>query len=126
MTSPRHKHTLQTDRTGRDICTVCNQVVTKPILSSDDQRLVDAGFHRSGGNYVEDLQTFPTLPEILIALYHNGPALGLPRAPVAWYIEVVAQEEGRRYRMFGVPDPVPDIWADLYRRWLEHVQRSKS
>lgn len=125
MSSPRHTHNLVRDSAGREICSICHQVVIKPILSSDDPRLVDAGFHRSGGNYEDDDMTAPPLPEVLIGLYYSGPAIGLPHAPVAPYIELVAQEEGRRFdkgksKLVGGPDY---LWEHLCEGWLKHVEK---
>src|ERR1700757_3780323 len=116
----RHTHNPVSDHAGRQICSICHQVIIKPILSSDDPRLVDAGLHRSGGRYEE--QRYPPLPEMLIALYFNGPALGLPRAPKAPYIDCVAQEAGRRSKGLGNLD---DVWTDLHRGWLENDQRKQ-
>jgi hypothetical protein len=77
----RHTHHLYKDELGRDICSVCHMIVITPILSSDDPRLQPA---------VE----YHPLPDVLVALYYDGPEYGLPRAPVAPYVRDIAAKEG--------------------------------
>jgi hypothetical protein len=120
----RHTHTPVRQSDGRDVCSACSQVIINPIRTSDDPRLQDAGYHRSGGNQ-DDYSDMPPLPEVLLALYFNGPALGLPRAPVAPYIDIVAEEEGRRFeagtsKLAGGPDY---LWIYLYEGWIDYVEQ---
>jgi len=46
----RHVHTPVRDNLGQMVCTSCRQIVLNPITSSDDPRLHQAGFMRTGGN----------------------------------------------------------------------------
>lgn len=113
MTPPNHKHSPVRDAAGREICSTCNQLIVHPITSSDDPRLQDAGFDR--GNRQDIELAMPPLPVVLITLYFNGQALGLATAPISWYVDNVAQEEGKRFEqhtttLVGGPD---DIWDEL-------------
>lgn len=86
----RHEHTPVTGSDGRSICTGCRMVIVKPILSSDDPRLVNAGLMRSPHHREDDpVDEQMTLPELLIALHDVGPDYGYRRAPVAPYILLV-------------------------------------
>jgi hypothetical protein len=126
MTPPNHKHSPVTDAAGREICSTCNQLIINSIKSSDDPRLQDAGFDRGSRQDVE--LSMPPLPVVLLTLYFNGPALGLAKAPISWYVDNVAQEEGRRYEqgtatLVGGPD---DIWDELCKEWHNVSNRTHS
>jgi hypothetical protein len=114
----RHEHTPVPDGQGRLVCRFCNQVIIKPITSSDDPRLTDAGLHRSGGDQFEQTG-YPPLPEMLITLYHAGPEFMLAKAPAAHYVHLTAQEEGRRFELSDSNDP-GDIWAMLHRKLVDN------
>lgn len=101
-------HTPVTNSQGQDICTMCGQIVVKPILNSDDERLQGSGFMRSGHHDDED--EYPPLPELLIELHFNGPFFGYSSAPIAPYIEIVATHIGEQSQ--GKID-LDDIWDDL-------------
>jgi len=94
----RHIHTTMKDQLGQNICTVCHAIVIEPIFSIDDPRLQpEPDFYR--------------LPDVLVALYYEGPEHGLPKAPVAPYVRDVAEFEGtiNRYK----PEELWDKLADL-------------
>jgi hypothetical protein len=115
----RHEHSPVPDGQGREICRFCHQVLVKPILSSDDPRLVDAGLNRSGSDDDElGYAPLPPLPDLLIALYHEGPSFGLAKAPAAHYVHLAAQEEGRRYEndIATLVGGLEDMWTTLARR----------
>lgn len=85
-TNLRHEHTTRTDDSGREVCTTCSKVVIKPITSSDDERLINAGLQRSDDR-VDDPFHAP-LPEQLIAMYNETHG----EFPVAPYIIQVLQQ----------------------------------
>lgn len=91
----RHVHTLIKDAEGRDICSTCREAVIIPIMSSDDPRL-------------QPEEVFYRLPDVLVALYYEGPEYGYPRAPVAPYVRDVAELEGELNRY----DP-QILWDEL-------------
>ena len=80
-----HVHTTVKDSEGRDICSTCREVIINPITSVDDPRL-------------QPEELFYRLPDVLVALYYEGPEYGYPRAPVAPYIRDVAAYEGELNR----------------------------
>lgn len=98
---PRHVHRTFRDQLGQNICKDCHMVVIEPIFSSDDPRLQPV---------VEQFEPHP-LPDVLVALYYDGPDYGLPRAPVAPYVREVASKEGdiNRYN----PEELWDKLAEL-------------
>src|SRR6516164_5284093 len=81
VVQPRHKHTPVRDQLGQNVCTVCHTVVIDPIFSSEDPRL-------------QPEPVFFRLPDVLVALFYEGPEYGYPRAPVAPYVRDVAALEG--------------------------------
>ena len=108
-TNRRHEHTTRLDSEGRQICLSCNQVVNKPITSSDDERLSFAGFMRSesGPEMLDYVPDSMPLPHMLISLHEAGPEYGYAQAPVAPYLTIVAQEHYRRH------DDSIDLWTPL-------------
>lgn len=112
MTFAQHVHTPRRDSQGRNVCTTCSAIVITPILDSDDARLKDAGFQRSGDNIVTHADNqVDTLPELLVNLYYEH------NAPAAWY----AIEIGKACNWYE------SIWDDLYEGWHERwVQKSTS
>jgi hypothetical protein len=93
----RHVH-IPVEEDGRSICSTCREVIITPIFSTDDPRL-------------QPQEVFYRLPDLLVALYHEGPEYGFQRAPVAPYIRDIAALEGEinRYN----PQEMWDILADL-------------
>lgn len=90
-TEQRHEHTLRTNERGQDVCMSCSKIVIKPITSSDDPRLENAGLHRSGGQTQES--PFPAPLSIqLISMYNES----WGDFPVAPYLITVLEEHGRR------------------------------
>lgn len=117
---PQHTHRTRRNHQGQEVCLECHLILSNPILESDDERLVDAGFMRSE-HHIADNQPYgeyPPLPEVLIALYYNGPALGLPSAPVAQYVEQTAIIETRKQNSMAYSD---DIWQNLYEGWQRNA-----
>jgi hypothetical protein len=94
----RHVHTLVKDSEGRDICSVCREAVINPIMDTDDPRL-------------QPEEVFYRLPDVLVALYYEGPEFGYPRAPVAPYVRDIAAFEGELNRYD--PQVMWDILAEL-------------
>jgi hypothetical protein len=108
-TDKRHTHTTVPNSRGQEICTGCQQIITVPILSSEDPRLDGAGLMRSG-HHDEDYGPVFTpvpLPELLIWLYYDGPDYGFVRAPVAPYVEQIAILHGHRNETDG------ELWFRL-------------
>lgn len=109
-TDRRHEHTLVRDSSGRDVCSVCRKVVIVPIKSADDPRLDGAGLRRSGEDIsdamADDILCIHSLPELLIALYHEGPEFGYAKAPVAPYVQQIID-------MYNTDAEEYDIWAIL-------------
>ena len=95
-----HTHTPVMDSEGHNICSTCREVVITPITSSDDPRL-------------KPPEVFFRLPDVLVALYYEGPEYGLSRAPVAPYIRDIAALEGElnRYDPQNMWDELADLTA---------------
>lgn len=117
MTFAQHVHTPRRDSSGRDICSSCQSVVITPILSSDDPRLVNAGFQRSNERNTEEI--ILPLPELLIWLYYNAHTIQLINAPVSWYINEVSRElHEASGGLLGVNN-LDEYWTMLHTRWYE-------
>lgn len=112
MTFAQHVHTPQRDSQGRNVCTTCYAIVITPILDSDDPRLKDAGFQRSGDNvHPEGEDRAFTLPELLVSLYYEQDA------PAAWYVIEIG-------RSCNWDD---SVWDHLYEGWHSRwVQKNTS
>lgn len=93
-----HAHTPVMDSEGHNICSTCREIIITPIMSSEDPRL-------------QPEEVFYRLPDVLVALYYEGPEYGYPRAPVAPYIRDVAAHEGELNRYD--PQYLWDELADL-------------
>lgn len=107
-TDKRHTHTLIRNSAGQDICSGCWQVVTEPITSSDDPRLQGAGLMRSPHHNADNVivERMP-LPQLLIALYNEGPEFGFARAPAAPYVLAIIELHVKRR------DDLGELWLEL-------------
>lgn len=107
-TAQRHEHTLITNAQGQDVCSSCHQIVFKPITSSDDPRLEEAGFMRSVHHEQEREPVISVMPLTSMLLWAYNETDG--DFPVAYYMVHVINEHGRRGDISG------DLWIDLSRK----------
>lgn len=115
---PGHTHTPQPDSQGRQICSTCQSMVLNTITSSDDPRLVNAGLMRTRSREVtsvDSVDNWLPLPELLISLYYNAEVIGLINAPVAWYVDRIANIVGDRAILTGQSEA--NMWNDIHKDW---------
>jgi hypothetical protein len=110
VTSGHAHHIVRTPR-GQDVCTSCGEIVIKPILGWDDDRLQGQGPQAGPSGPDAELAELPPLPILLITLYYDGPEYGYAKAPIAPYVEAVAMREE------AIAGSVPeDFWSQLSKR----------
>jgi hypothetical protein len=106
-----HVHHIVRSPRGQDICTSCGEIVIKPILGWDDERLRGDVVPDVWGPEGYEFAEWPPLPIVLITLYYDGPEYGYAKAPIAPYVELVAMREE------AIAGSVPeDFWSKLSRR----------